>query len=296
MAHQNKASSVFDLLREYDVELSPQVQLILEKLKFNSVRTISMINIEKLEHLELDVRSLFASDEELLKMTQEDRIALFGEFFADKPQQFKLLAGEKCSIHAAVTMCKRLVQSYEKCYLYDKFKNVTDLQRKKRQVQRHNANTDNIILDIDQTNSAEGTEEITLLVRRKGKTLQQYIQQWFLSTKLKLNVTSTDFEVVDNGIKCTKCSNRPFKVTVDSSGGWKISSYMTHLRTAHKMPDEVGVADNTGNTNNGRNESNDDNAANEDDNRNGEPPRKNPRLEESDFSQSTPTTSQSTST
>ena len=71
---------------------------------------------------------------------------------------------------------------------------------------------------------------------------------------------------------------------------------MTHLRTAHKMPDEVGVADNTGNTNNGRNESNDDNAANEDDNRNGEPPRKNPRLEESDFSQSTPTTSQSTST
>jgi hypothetical protein len=79
MAHQNKASSVFDLLREYDVELSPQVQLILEKLKFNSVRTISMINIEKLEHLELDVRSLFASDEELLKMTQEDRVALFGE-------------------------------------------------------------------------------------------------------------------------------------------------------------------------------------------------------------------------
>jgi hypothetical protein len=44
-------------------------------------------------------------------------------------------------------MCKRLVQSYEKSYLYDKFKNVTDLQRKKKQVQRHNANMDNIILD-----------------------------------------------------------------------------------------------------------------------------------------------------
>ena len=56
------------------------------------------------------------------------------------------------------------------------------------------------------------------------------------------------------------------------------------------------IANDTGNTNNGRNESNDDNAANEDENRNGEPPRKNPRLEESVFSQSTPTTSQSTST
>jgi hypothetical protein len=142
-----------------------------------------MINIEKLEHLELDVRSLFASDEELLKMTQEDRLALFGEIFADKPQQFKLLASEKCSIYAAVTMCKRLVQSYEKSYLYDKFKNVTDLQRKKNRgkVQRHNA-MDNIILNINQTNLAEGTEEITLLVRRKDKTLKEYIQQWFLPT------------------------------------------------------------------------------------------------------------------
>jgi hypothetical protein len=155
---------------------------------------------------------------------------------------------------------------------------------------------DNIILNINQTNLAEGTEEITLLVRRKDKTLKEYIQQWFLPTKLKLTVTFTDFEVVDKRIKCTKCSNQPFKLNVDSSGGWKISSYMTHLRTAHKMPDEVGVADNTGNTNNGRNDSNNDNAANEDDNRNGEPPRKNPRLEESDFSQSAPTTSQSTST
>ncbi len=83
------------------------------------------------------MRSLFASDEELLKMTQEDRHALFGEIFADKPQQFKLLASEKCSIYAAVTMCKRLVQSYEKSYLYDKFKNVTDLQRKKKTEEKY---------------------------------------------------------------------------------------------------------------------------------------------------------------
>jgi hypothetical protein len=65
---------------------------------------------------------------------------------------------------------------------------------------------DNIILNINQTNLAKGTEEITLLVRRKGKTLKEYIQQWFLPTKLKLTVTFTDFEVIDNGIKCTKCS------------------------------------------------------------------------------------------
>ena len=65
------------------MELSPQVQLIFKKFKFNSVRTISMINIEKLGYLVLDLRSLFASNEALLKMSHEDRIALFGEFFAD---------------------------------------------------------------------------------------------------------------------------------------------------------------------------------------------------------------------
>ena len=94
MTHQTKSANVFDLFPEYDVELGPQVQLILEKFKFNSVRTISMINVEKLGYLEQDVRSLIASDEALLKMTEEDRITLFGEFFADKPKQFELLAGE----------------------------------------------------------------------------------------------------------------------------------------------------------------------------------------------------------
>ena len=48
MSNQNDSSSVFYLLREYDVELSPQVQLMLQKFKFNSVRKISMIDLEKL--------------------------------------------------------------------------------------------------------------------------------------------------------------------------------------------------------------------------------------------------------
>ena len=96
MANQSDSSSVFDLLREYDVELSPQVQLMLQKFKFNSVRTILMIDLEKLDLFENDVRTLFASDEELSNMSQEQKIALFGEYFANKPQQFRLLAGETC--------------------------------------------------------------------------------------------------------------------------------------------------------------------------------------------------------
>ena len=72
MSNQSDSSNVFDLLREYDVELSPQVQLMLQKFKFNSVRTISMIDLEKLDLFENDVRTLFASDE-LSNMSQEQK-------------------------------------------------------------------------------------------------------------------------------------------------------------------------------------------------------------------------------
>jgi hypothetical protein len=236
MANQSESSSVFDLLREYDVELSPQVQLMLQKFKFNCVRTILMIDLEKLDLFENDVRTLFASDEELSNMSQEQKIALFGEYFANKPKQFQLLAGEKFSIYAAVGLFKKLVQSYEKTYLFEKLKNVAELNKQKKKIQRqHNNAMDTIVANVNQANSTEENGQ----VRRKGKTLKQYIEQWFLSTKLKLTVTSADVEIIDGKIKCTKCTaSRPFKISLDSCGGWKISSYMTHLRSAHQKPEQ----------------------------------------------------------
>jgi hypothetical protein len=236
MSNQNDSSSVFYLLREYDVELSPQVQLMLQKFKFNSVRKISMIDLEKLDVFENDVRTLFELDEKHSNMSQEQKIALFGEYFANKPKQFQLLAGEKFSIYAAVGLFKKLVQSYEKTYLFEKLKNVAELNKQKKKIQRqHNNAMDTIVANVNQANSTEENGQ----VRRKGKTLKQYIEQWFLSTKLKLTVTSADVEIIDGKIKCTKCTaSRPFKISLDSCGGWKISSYMTHLRSAHQKPEQ----------------------------------------------------------
>lgn len=102
-------------------------------------------------------------------MTREDKFALFGEYFADKPKQYRLLAGEKCSIHAAVAMCKKLLESYEKSYIYEKLKTVKGLKRKRKQVQQ-NKFMGNIALDINKNISVEGNEDVTLLVTRKGKT------------------------------------------------------------------------------------------------------------------------------
>jgi hypothetical protein len=209
---------------------------MLQKFKFNSVRKISMIDLEKLDVFENDVRTLFELDEKHSNMSQEQKIALFGEYFANKPKQFQLLAGEKFSIYAAVGLFKKLVQSYEKTYLFEKLKNVAELNKQKKKIQRqHNNAMDTIVANVNQANSTEENGQ----VRRKGKTLKQYIEQWFLSTKLKLTVTSADVEIIDGKIKCTKCTaSRPFKISLDSCGGWKISSYMTHLRSAHQKPEQ----------------------------------------------------------
>jgi len=73
----------------------------------------------------------------------------------------------------------------------------------------------------------------------------------------------------------------------------RCSSYMTHLRTAHKMPDELDAAGNTGSTNNERGESNDGPGVV---GVSGDPPQKHPRIENSGFPQSAPTPSQPPST
>jgi hypothetical protein len=132
------------------------------------------------------------------------------------------------------------VQSYEKTYLFEKFKNVAELNKQKKKIQ-----LDTIVSNVNQANSTEENGQ----VRRKGKTLKQYIEQWFLSTKLILTVTSADVEIIDGKIKCTKCTaSRPFKISLDSCGGWKISSYMTHLRSAHQKPEQRPIETMTGST------------------------------------------------
>jgi hypothetical protein len=83
------------------------------------------------------------------------------------------LAGEKCSLKAAVSMCLKLLQSYEKSYTFDKFPSVQELNKKKRKLQKNqrlpptNTTTDN------QGTSLQVPVQVAV---RKGKTLRQYIE------------------------------------------------------------------------------------------------------------------------
>jgi hypothetical protein len=86
--------------------------------------------------------------------------------------------------HAAVALRKKLAHSYEKMYLFEKFKNVAELNKQKKKIQRQQNNAmDTIVSNVNQANSTEENGQ----VRRKEKTLKQYIEQWGL-----INETETD--------------------------------------------------------------------------------------------------------
>jgi hypothetical protein len=69
-------------------------------------------------------------------------------------------------------------------YLFEKFKNVAELNKQKKKIQRQQNNAmDTIVSNVNQANSTEENGQ----VRRKEKTLKQYIEQWGL-----INETETD--------------------------------------------------------------------------------------------------------
>ncbi len=234
------------LLREYDVVLSSQVQLILKKLKFTSIKSIAEIEADKLCDLEKDVRDYFATDTRLSTMNQDEKLALFGEYYADDPKSFKFLPGERCALRSAIVTAKKLADAYAANYVYEKCDSVKQVRQKRKQKAKSSRCLDNNATQNSSTSSGSNTDIV-----RKRKTLHQYLVNWRSVTKHKLNFLASDWEIKDRGnsVVCKKCNNRPFTVTADSHGGWKASSFINHLISAHVVPENELASQNTQNTN-----------------------------------------------
>ena len=81
--------------------LPPHVKLILKKLGINSLLGLSMLTEDTLSKIESSVKILLASENRLMKMSEEDKVNLFGDLFFDDPQNFQFLPGERVEIFAA---------------------------------------------------------------------------------------------------------------------------------------------------------------------------------------------------
>ena len=224
--------------------------------------------------MEESVATVLGDKEYCGNMSIEEKRALFGEFFAEKPEKFRFVLGDKCAIRSAVETANTLIINAQKDYYYD-----DPYKKKKRRYNRKQTQGDYPAVDNAIQNDSDihvvtlGAEESNLLnillprvtgvmesnqnitrvsneasastserqqvanqpqpLVRKGKTLSQYLSSWLVTTKLKDDISQSDWIVnkEGDGVQCTRCkSAKIFKVTADPTGGWKTSTFARHLQ------------------------------------------------------------------
>lgn len=210
---------VFETLKRYDLHLSPHVELILKKLGFKCLRSISLIS--NLEEIETDVKTILATKVRLDKMSDEEKVALFGEHYAD-PKDFIFMRGERLQLIGAVNMAKQLLSKYEENYNYER----PILSRKRAAVNE----------GIELNTAHQRTSSPSFYVPKKRKTIAEYVERWMSATKFPLIYSINNCEIDNESriIKCKLCPRvKSFNVTLDPYGSWKISSFVSHLKAAH---------------------------------------------------------------
>ena len=87
----------------------------------------------------------------------------------------------------------------------------------------------------------EETQNTTRVIRRKGKSLQEYLFNWISKSKLRdtwdlpsIKWTIGDHESKQPRITCSTCKIVPFNVNGDKHVSWKFSTYVNYINNSHK--------------------------------------------------------------
>jgi len=195
----------FELLKKYDVVLNPRLVALFQEVDVNSLRTISALNSpEKVSGLEQAIRESVSGP--LRFQNQEEKIKLLGVKFVGDPAQFKFSLGEKLSISEASDMAERILEEYESQYSFQRPSGKRQIRQNalisKRPRIDSGAATGVVLpsasvtpaaVGITVSSSAQSSSEssspnqITHIERRKGKTLNEYVRNWFKHTRLLID-------------------------------------------------------------------------------------------------------------
>ena len=134
---------------------------------------------------------------------QEEKIKLLCEKFVGDPAQFKFSFGEKLSISEASDMAKRILEEYKSQYSFQRSSGKRQIRQNaliSKQSRIDSGATTGVVLpsasvtpaavEITVSSSAQSTFESsspnqnTHIERRKGKTLNEYVRNWFKHTRL----------------------------------------------------------------------------------------------------------------
>ena len=125
------------------------------------------------------------------------------EKFVGDPAQFKFSFGEKLSISEASDMAKRILEEYKSQYSFQRSSEKRQIRQNaliSKQSRIDSGATTGVVLPsasvtpaavgITVSSSAQSTSESsspnqnTHIERRKGKTLNEYVRNWFKLTRL----------------------------------------------------------------------------------------------------------------
>jgi hypothetical protein len=218
---------IFELLESRDraLRLPAHVKYIVRELGYTCLRTFEELNEAKLDIMQAEVRTRFASKTRLDALSNASKLKVFGSFHAMEPALFEFSSGERNGILLSVAAAKQILRVYDK----EKGRKTVGTKRSNPQ------------MDPNATRAAKArrTETLNVDENQMGprKSLNDYITNWFKNTKMKLiDYNEEHFEVLQESlqVKCKKCCTAPVKVTLTKEGRWKISNFTTHISKYHR--------------------------------------------------------------
>jgi hypothetical protein len=224
----DETEDVYKLLRQNNICFKSHVEVLLKKLGFMCITTMSMITDVCV--LEKTVQSHFASEARMQVMSADEKLRLFGDVCCFEPQRFSFMPGEVFSIIAAADKCKKILSEREA-------KLSKTASGRKRPAA--SSTITQAVAEIQQPTIQPS--------RRKGpnKMIVHYVDKWLRNTTYKLKYNLEDCEISEDTRKIV-CKLYPtaksFTVYTDSMGCWKMTSFVSHLKKAHSCGNDGASA------------------------------------------------------
>ncbi len=187
----------FSAVESLGVYLLPHVKSILKRTGISSLVGLSRLDDDNINRIEQAVQTVFTKESLLSKMSQEDKVGLFGEIFADLPTEFQFLPGDRIEILAAAGAAKTMLKNSSLRELHSEDKSSLE-----KYVSNWFGNTTlPINCSLRDFDILPETNEVKCQLCPKKKALRMYLTQnntWKITT-LMLHIKEYHLKPVENG-------------------------------------------------------------------------------------------------
>ena len=105
------ADQTFDLLEKNNLVLPVHLRTILTSLNYSGLHVLSKLTENDFKEIEESVQTIISEKELLEGKTPEELKQMFGPMYFNKPENFKLLPGDKKMLRSMSELCLKILQS-----------------------------------------------------------------------------------------------------------------------------------------------------------------------------------------